>query len=185
MVPKRWRDCRSSSPIPPRRDAYFFVGAAVYGAVALNGSIHPCRSSLSTEREGDDSIRRASLTRLEASVSGIGLDASSIWGRHDAWPDYGAALSNWIEEDGAAIAQAALETASMIDFEAAIVDGIFPLSARALGACGWRSDRAGHGRPHRPDRSAGRIGRPLRPLTWGRGSPLAGRVQQRRARRRS
>jgi predicted NBD/HSP70 family sugar kinase len=117
----------------PRRFAYFFVSAAVHGAVALNSSIHPGRSSLSTDGEGagDASIRRASLTRLEASVREIGLDTSSIWSRHDAWPDYGSALNKWIEEAGAAIAQAALEAASIIDFETVIVDGIFPLSVRA------------------------------------------------------
>jgi len=117
----------------PQRFAYFFVSAAVHGAVALNCSIHPGRSSLSTDGEGasDASIRRASLTRLEESVRGIGLDTSSIWSRHDAWPDYGAALNKWIVEAGGAIAQAALEAAGIIDFDAVIVDGIFPLSVRA------------------------------------------------------
>lgn len=120
-----------------RRFVYFFVSAAVHGAVALNGSIHPGRSSLSSDGEGASSasICGASLTRLEATVRAIGLDASAIWTRYDAWPDYGAALNTWIANAGAAVAQAAVEAASVVDIEAAVVDGIFPTSVRARVAC--------------------------------------------------
>jgi hypothetical protein len=76
-------------------------------------------------------IRRASLYVLEQKLIAAGLDPSSLWRSPDDWPDFGAPLTQWIEEAAQALALAALAAISIIDFEAVVIDGAFPPAVRS------------------------------------------------------
>ena len=77
----------------------------------------------------------ASLAILEKALNERGVDASSLWTSPDQWPvDW---RTNWLEFEawfksaGAALAYAIVAASSVIDFEAAVIDGWMPEFARA------------------------------------------------------
>jgi predicted NBD/HSP70 family sugar kinase len=122
---------------------YAFIGSFVGGGVVLNGSLFPGRSgnagaigSMPVAAPGVGGvasvqlIRRASLYLLERKLMEAGLDPSAIWTSPESWPEYGAPLAEWIEEAASGLALAVLAAASIIDFEAALIDGAFPAPIR-------------------------------------------------------
>ena len=60
-----------------------------------------------------------------------GIDPSPLWYSPDGWVDFGAPLDIWIEDMAAALAQAVVASASVIDFSAVVIDGGFPGWVRA------------------------------------------------------
>ena len=73
----------------------------------------------------------ASITALERDVTELGRDPSPLWASPEDWGEMGAELDAWIERAGKAIAQAVIASSSVVDFEAAIIDGWMPASVRA------------------------------------------------------
>jgi predicted NBD/HSP70 family sugar kinase len=120
--------------------AYFYIGFFVGGGVVLNGSLFqgrtgyagamgplPVRSATGTEQL----IRHASLYVLERMLADSGRDPLMLSRNPDNWRNVGAALDEWIEETGHSLAYAALSAASIVDFEAVIIDGAMPPDVRA------------------------------------------------------
>jgi predicted NBD/HSP70 family sugar kinase len=72
----------------------------------------------------------ASISQLERAVADAGLDSSSIWATPEAWGDFGALLDQWIEQAASALAYAIVSAASVIEFEAIVIDGEMPAAVR-------------------------------------------------------
>ncbi len=124
--------------------AYVYVGAFIGGGIVLNGSLFPGRSgnagalgSLPVMRHDPDGsaslqqlIRAASLYRLERKLIEAGRPGADIWLSPDDWSGFAEPLDRWIEEAALALAQAIVAALSVIDFEAIVIDGAFPLDVR-------------------------------------------------------
>jgi predicted NBD/HSP70 family sugar kinase len=127
----------------PYRDfIYFYVGAFVGGGVVLNGSLFPGRSgnagalgSMPVARRDaagavQQLIRSASIYRLERRLIAAGQSGQDIWLSPDDWSGFAAPLEAWIDEAADGLAQAIAAALSVIDFEAAVIDGAFPTDVR-------------------------------------------------------
>jgi predicted NBD/HSP70 family sugar kinase len=73
----------------------------------------------------------ASIAVLERALNASGRDASHLWTSPEDWGDLGRPLDEWIAAAAGALAYATLAASSVIDFEAAVVDGWMPLEIRA------------------------------------------------------
>lgn len=122
---------------------YFFIGTFIGGGLVLQGNVVPGRSGNAGAfgsmpvlprggRESEQLIRQASIYTLEAALRASGIDAGQIWDRPDDWRGFEPALGAWIANTAHALAQACISAAAVIDFEAAVIDGIFPADVRAL-----------------------------------------------------
>lgn len=119
---------------------YFFIGSFVGGGLVLNGVLHPGRvgnagaigSMPVPGRDGTvrQLIRHASLYILEARLTEAGKEAGWLWSQPNAWEAAGSELDDWISEASAAIAYATTAASSVFDFEAAVIDGAFPIEIR-------------------------------------------------------
>jgi predicted NBD/HSP70 family sugar kinase len=125
---------------------YLFIGTFIGGGVVLNGSLYPGRTGnagaigsmpvacidLARGLVAEQLIRSASIFALENALLAAGKDPSSIWRSSDAWADVGnEEVADWIEAVATNIAGAIVAAASVIDFEAVIVDGALPAVIRA------------------------------------------------------
>jgi predicted NBD/HSP70 family sugar kinase len=124
---------------------YFFIGSFIGGGVALDGSLYPGRTgnagavgsmpvTASDGRGGSATrqlIRGASIYVLERKLIAAGKDPSTIWQSPDDWAEFGPELEAWIDEVAGQLAQSIVSAISVIDFEAAIIDGAFPAAVRA------------------------------------------------------
>jgi predicted NBD/HSP70 family sugar kinase len=120
---------------------YFYIGSFIGGGIVINGSLYAGRSGnagalgsmpvASANGAMRQLIDIASITALERVVTGLGRDPSPLWASPDDWGEMGPELSDWIESAGKAIAQAAIASASVVDFEAAIIDGWMPADVRS------------------------------------------------------
>lgn len=131
---------------------YFHVGAFVGGGVVLNGSLFPGRSGnagalgsmpvLQRQPNGEAAltqlIRSASICRLESRLIEAGC-ASDLWLSSQDWSGLGAPLEAWLDEAAASLAQAVLAALSVIDFEAIVIDGVFPAGIRRRLVAGVRA----------------------------------------------
>lgn len=122
--------------------AYAFIGTFIGGGIVLEGNIYPGRSGnagalgsmpIMAQDTGapQQLIRAASVHSLERRARAAGLNSALIWESPDDWSAFAPMLDDWIGEVGAALAQAAVSAAAVIDFEAIVIDGIFPTDVRA------------------------------------------------------
>jgi predicted NBD/HSP70 family sugar kinase len=129
----------------PYRDfVYFYVGAFIGGGVVLNGSLFPGRSGnagalgsmpiVMRDERGrmrlQQLIRSASIYRLERRLIAAGQSGKEIWASPDDWSSFAQPLEAWIDEAADGLAQAITAALSVIDFEAAVIDGAFPTEVR-------------------------------------------------------
>ncbi len=75
-------------------------------------------------------IRTASIYRLERKLIAAGQRGADIWLSPEDWSNFREPLDAWIAEAAEALAQAIASTCAVIDFEAVIIDGAFPISVR-------------------------------------------------------
>lgn len=120
---------------------YFYIGAFIGGGVVLDRRLH----AGGTGNAGaigpmpvpgpDGGMRQlldvASITVLEATLKAKGEDTDRLWALPEEWWDIGEDLDRWIDQAAAGLAHAILAASSVIDFEAAIIDGWMPLDVRA------------------------------------------------------
>ncbi len=119
---------------------YFYIGAFAGGGIVLNGSIYFGRTGNagalgSMPVPGPDGkpaqlIDVASLTVLESSLNARGVDATYLWTQPEDWSGEEPEFDDWFSSAGRALAYAIVSGSSVIDFEAAIIDGWMPASAR-------------------------------------------------------
>jgi predicted NBD/HSP70 family sugar kinase len=119
---------------------YFYIGAFAGGGIVLNGSLYSgptgnagALGSMPVPGEAGKPIQLidvASIAILEQALNAKGHDASQLWTSPEDWGDLGAELDNWIEAASSALAYGIVAASSVIDFEAAIIDGWMPASVR-------------------------------------------------------
>lgn len=125
----------------PRDFVYFYIGAFAGGGIVLNGSLYagpngnagalgsmpvPGPTGKPTQL-----IDVASIAILESRLNASGVEAPQLWTSPEDWGDIGPELDAWIEDAGRALAYAIVAASSVIDFEAAVIDGWLPKPVRA------------------------------------------------------
>lgn len=120
---------------------YFYIGAFAGGGVVLDGRLYDGPSGNagalgSMPVPGANGATRqlidvASIALLEEMLRGRGVDGSHLWTSPGEWGDVGPELDLWLEAAGGALAYAIASAASVIDFEAAIIEGWMPPAIRA------------------------------------------------------
>jgi predicted NBD/HSP70 family sugar kinase len=119
---------------------YFYIGAFVGGGIVLDGRLYggPTGNAGalgSMPVPGPDNrptqlIDIASIAMLEKALAARGFDASHLWTSPLDWGDLGADLDRWVGQTAHALAYAIVGATSVIDFEAAVIDGWMPLAVR-------------------------------------------------------
>ncbi len=124
-----------------RHFLYFYIGYFIGGGVVLNGSLYTGPSGNagalgpmpvpSKTKANCQLIDVASIASLERALEAAGGTANRLWETPDHWEIDERLLDQWIDEVGRGIAHAILSASSVIDFEAAVVDGWLPIPVRA------------------------------------------------------
>ncbi|MBW8907932.1 MAG: ROK family transcriptional regulator [Mesorhizobium sp.] len=119
---------------------YFYIGAFAGGGIVLNGRLYSGPNGNagalgSMPVPGPDGkpaqlIDVASIAMLEKALSAKGIDGSYLWTSPQEWGEIGAELDDWIASAARALAYAIVAACSVIDFEAAVIDGWMPLTVR-------------------------------------------------------
>lgn len=122
---------------------YVFIGSFIGGGIVLDGNVvqgrtgnagaigsMPVAGLAHGKIDSQQLIAIASLYVLENRLRGAGIDPSGLWKLPHEWPDYGSHIDAWIEEAGNGLALLAASAMAIIDFEAIVIDGAFPLNIR-------------------------------------------------------
>jgi predicted NBD/HSP70 family sugar kinase len=119
---------------------YFYIGAFAGGGIVLDGRLYSgstgnagALGSMPVPGPGGrpaQLIDVASLATLEKALNTSGHDATYLWTSPDRWDHDGPEFDAWFETAGEALAYAIVAATSVIDFEAALIDGWMPVSAR-------------------------------------------------------
>lgn len=124
----------------PGNFLYFYVGYFVGGGVVL-------RDNLFTGRTGNAGavgsmpvpapdgrvvqlIELSSLSGLEMAMRAGGLDSQSLWTAPDGWIVEEPLIDAWVSDAAHGLAHAIGAAASVIDFDAALIDGWLPAGLR-------------------------------------------------------
>ena len=120
---------------------YFFIGTFIGGGIVLNHSVFSGRSGnagafgalpvIDDTGSPTQLIDHASILTLETMVRKKGMDPSPIWLNPEDWSSFGDMVEEWIANTSRHLALAIVSTCTVIDFEAAILDGGFPAEVRA------------------------------------------------------
>ncbi len=119
---------------------YFFIGTFIGGGIVLNHSVYSGRSGnagalgsmpvMGIDGKASQLIDHASVYKLEQMLKEKGVDTSPVWLSPEDWSEFGETMEEWIALTAQNIAVAIVACASVIDFEAAIIDGGFPADVR-------------------------------------------------------
>jgi predicted NBD/HSP70 family sugar kinase len=120
---------------------YFYVGTFAGGGVVLNGSLYAGRTgnagalgSMPVPGNGQASeqlIDQASLVVLERTLRARGIDPAVLSEVDGDWSDFMAEAEAWMDVAARGLAYAIVAAASVIDFQAALIDGGVPPSIRS------------------------------------------------------
>lgn len=119
---------------------YFYIGAFAGGGIVLDGRLYPGSSgnagalgSMPVPGPGGKPMQLidvASLALLEKALNARGVDATFLWTSPEKWEDLGEEIAAWLDGAAAALAHAIVAASSVIDFEAAVIDGWMPTGIR-------------------------------------------------------
>jgi len=119
---------------------YFFIGTFIGGGVVLNHNVYSGRTGNAgafgpmpvTDKNGETAtlIDHASVFTLEMSLVDEGIDIAPLWREPEDWQSLGLLLDEWIENTARHLAKAIVASCSVIDFQAAVIDGAFPPDIR-------------------------------------------------------
>lgn len=125
---------------PHRQDfIYFHIGTFVGGGVVLNGGLYSGRTGnagalgsmpVPGPAGAEQLIDQASLVVLERRLKSAGLDPSLLWAEAEDWSAFAVHVDAWMSIAARGLAHAIMAAASVIDFEAAMIDGGFPVEIR-------------------------------------------------------
>jgi predicted NBD/HSP70 family sugar kinase len=115
---------------------YFYIGAFVGGGLVLSGGLFAGRTgnaaALGSMPVPDGSggsaqlIDQASLVLLERSLRDAGLPLDALYEPGADWQGFDTHLDAWLATASRGIAHAVAAASTIIDFEAAVIDGAFP-----------------------------------------------------------
>lgn len=120
--------------------AYFYIGFFIGGGIVINGSLLHGRTGYAGAMgpipvpgpEGPEQlIRHASTYQLERMLAAEGRDPLMLSRSRDDWSEVGPALDQWIALTAQSLAYASLVAASVMEFEAIIIDGAIPAAVRS------------------------------------------------------
>lgn len=119
---------------------YIFIGTFIGGGIVLNHSVYTGRTGnagalgpmpvTNTDGTTTQLIDHASIFTLEAMLAKKGIDPSPIWLNPDDWNALGEVLQEWVRSTASHLARTIVSACSLIDFEAAVIDGAFPEQVR-------------------------------------------------------
>ena len=120
---------------------YFYIGYFVGGGLVLNGSLYSGQTGNagalgSMPVPGSDGTMRqlisvASTATLEGYLANAGISTVQLWDSPEVWSIPDPILDRWLDEVARGLAHAILASASLIDFEAVLIDGWLPGTIRA------------------------------------------------------
>ena len=115
---------------------YLFIGTFIGGGIVLNHAVYSGRTGnagalgpmpvMSADGSIEPLIDHASLIALENQLKKSNDEFSGADLELDQWDSLGEPLELWIQETAKHLAIAVVSACSLIDFEAAIIDGDFP-----------------------------------------------------------
>jgi len=166
---------------------YYFVATFIGGGIVLNRTLYPGRTGnaatlgtmVFTHDDGSTTqlLHHASVLSLEqtlaeqgASLDGIKWQSAATWKRHKAEVDA------WLDSVSYYLAVAIGSACSIVDFEAAIIDGVFPddIKADLVARVIANIDRMGIKGVSQPAVVGGRIGQQAR-VIGGASRPIMDR----------
>lgn len=116
--------------------AYYYIGVFIGGGIVLNHSLYEghqrnagALGSLRTIGPGGEErqlIDTASLYLLENRIIAAGFDRAALWTMPQDWGAFDDLAADWIARTADEIARASLSACAIIDFEAILIDGVFP-----------------------------------------------------------
>ena len=119
---------------------YFFIGTFIGGGIVLNHGLYSGRTGnagaigpmpvINSEGEATTLIDHASIYTLEMRMKAKGFTLSHQWSEDEDWDSIGPILDEWIEDTARHLAWAIVASSSIIDFQAAVIDGAFPSNIR-------------------------------------------------------
>lgn len=119
---------------------YFFIGTFIGGGVVLNHGLYSGRTGnagaigpmpiMNSDGEVTTLIDNASIYTLEMRLKTNGFTLSHQWSEPEYWHSIGPLLDKWIEDTARHLAWAIVASSSVIDFQAAVIDGAFPSDIR-------------------------------------------------------
>ncbi|MCC8931611.1 ROK family transcriptional regulator [Rhizobium sp. 'Codium 1'] len=119
---------------------YFYIGSFIGGGIVVNSALFVGRTGTAgaigplpvRDKHGETRqlLDIASIFVLENLLRERGIDPQPLWYAAEDWIDFGEPLEIWLQDTAAALAQAIIAAASIIDFAAAIIDGGFPAWVR-------------------------------------------------------
>ena len=123
---------------------YVFIAWFIGGGVVLDGNLFPGQTGYAgslgqilvpTTRGGragaTQLLHCASLYLLAREIEAKGGDPSVIWEHPDDWTSLEPFLHGWIERAAEAIAHASISSVALAEFQAVVIDGIFPAEIRS------------------------------------------------------
>ena len=120
--------------------AYFYIGFFIGGGIVINGSLLQGRTGYAGAmgpipvpgpNGTEQLIRHASTYQLERMLVAEGRDPLLLSRSLDDWAGVGPALEQWIAMTAQSLAYASLVAASVMEFEAVIIDGAIPADVRS------------------------------------------------------
>ena len=124
---------------------YVFIGSFIGGGLVLDGHLFPGRTqnaaalgsmpALGARASGPGKTPQlmnvASIYVLERKLNAQGRNADFLWQSPDDWgDDLGPVLDEWIGEVAGSLAYSIVAAIAVIDVEAVIIDGAFPVAVR-------------------------------------------------------
>lgn len=120
--------------------AYFFVGSFVGGGIVMNNTVFEGNQgnagALGSMRatgplgESRQLIDVASIHLLEARLVEVGIDPQALWREPQDWSAFARYVDAWLGQTAQELAKASLSICSVVDFEAVLIDGAFPVEVR-------------------------------------------------------
>jgi len=121
---------------------YFYIGTFAGGGIVLNGSLYSGRSGNAGAlgsmpvpgrgRTSEQLIDQASLVVLERTLRARGIDPAILFDAEEDWSEFMDEANAWIDIAARGLAHAIVAAASVIDFEAALIDGSLPAFIRKI-----------------------------------------------------
>jgi predicted NBD/HSP70 family sugar kinase len=119
---------------------YFFIGTFIGGGIVLNHSVYSGRTGnaggfgpmpvINDDGETKTLIDHASVYTLEMRLKAEGIDLALLLREPEDWQSLGPLLDEWIADTARHLAWAIVASCSIIDFQAAVIDGAFPPDIR-------------------------------------------------------